>query len=128
MLVGITQCFGWTLVDLKDNKAKRLHVISPILWAVVRLVPDVTIYGEQNLEGDRVDAHEYFEFVLVRGDKRICIVEASDEVSRILPRHARFTCTPHLSLQVCMIATGYTLSLRMWRSVASDEFGRENSV
>lgn len=79
VLTWIMKCFNWTLIDLKDNEAKRLHVIAPILWAVVQLLPDVTILLEQDLDGNRVDAHGHFEFVLVRGKKRICIVEAKEE-------------------------------------------------
>ena len=70
---------GWTLIDLKDNEKKRLHMIAPILWAVVQLLPDVTIYIEEDLDGNRVEAHGHFKFVVVRGDKRICIVEAKEE-------------------------------------------------
>nr|QUJ09333.1 crinkler 6 [Plasmopara viticola] len=79
VLTWIMKCFGWTLIDFKDNEAKRIHVIASIIWAVVQLLPDVTVHIEQDLDGNRVDAHGHFEFVLVRGDKRICIVEAKEE-------------------------------------------------
>jgi hypothetical protein len=79
VLTWIMKCFEWTLIDVKDNEAKRLHVIAPILWAVVQLLPDVKIFIEQDLDGNRVDAHGHFEFVLMRGNKRVCIVEAKEE-------------------------------------------------
>jgi len=34
---------------------------------------------EKDFEGNRVHAHGHFEFVLIRGSKRICIVEAKQE-------------------------------------------------
>jgi len=68
-----------TLVFTEDNEAKRIHLIAPILWAVVQLLPDVKVNVEQDLDGDRVHAHGHFEFVLTRGNKRVCIVEAKKE-------------------------------------------------
>lgn len=79
VLTWIMKCFEWTLIDVKDNEAKPLHVIAPILWAVVQLLPDVKIFIEENLDGNHIDAHGHFEFVLMRGNKRVCIVEAKEE-------------------------------------------------
>ena len=67
-------------------------MIAPILWAVVQLLPDVTIYIEQDLDGKRVDAHVHFEFVLARGNKRICIVEAKEEKFKQVMAQALLGC------------------------------------
>ncbi|KAJ8331068.1 hypothetical protein O5D80_001078 [Batrachochytrium dendrobatidis] len=40
---------------------------------------DVQIEVEENLNGDFLKAHGHFEFVLRRGDKKVCIVEAKKE-------------------------------------------------
>ncbi|KAI8904876.1 hypothetical protein EDD86DRAFT_278042 [Gorgonomyces haynaldii] len=44
-----------------------------------RLLPDVTVNVGAELNGKRVDAHGHFEFILTRGSKRVCIVEAKQE-------------------------------------------------
>jgi hypothetical protein len=44
---------------------------------------DVQILADVNIHGNRVHAHCHFEFVLKRGDKRVCIVEAKkDDIER----------------------------------------------
>ena len=65
--------------QLLDNEAKRIHLIAPVLRAVVQLLPDVTVNVEQNLNGGRVHAHGHFEFVLTQGQKSVCIVEVKEE-------------------------------------------------
>ena len=62
------------------KEAKRLHFISPIIVCVCYLFSgDVTIDVEEDLNGDYVKAHGHFEFILRRGKKRICIVEAKKD-------------------------------------------------
>ena len=84
MLTWIYRSYNYTLYDFMDiNEAKRVHLIAPVLWSVVQLLPNVVVHVEHDLHGDRVKAHGHFEFVLTRqvGDKvkRICIVEAKEE-------------------------------------------------
>jgi hypothetical protein len=40
---------------------------------------DITIDVEEDLNGDYIKAHGHFEFVLRRGDKRVCIVVAKKD-------------------------------------------------
>ncbi|CAK4648505.1 hypothetical protein LEN26_003611 [Aphanomyces euteiches] len=62
------------------TEAQRLHVIAPILICVCFLFGgDVVIEVEKNLTGDYVMAHGHFEFVLRRGNKQVCIVEAKQD-------------------------------------------------
>ncbi len=79
-LTVVINCYGSTLVG--GNEAKRLHLIAPVLMCVVSLLPDVIVKVEEDLNGDNVHANGHFEFILVRGGKRICIVEAKDEQFR----------------------------------------------
>jgi hypothetical protein len=61
-------------------EAKRLHFIAPVLIVVcAHFKGDVEILAEEDIIGKRVRAHGHFEFVLKRGDRRICIVEAKKE-------------------------------------------------
>lgn len=39
----------------------------------------VQILAEEDIDGNRVHSHGHFEFVLKRGDKLLCIVEAKKE-------------------------------------------------
>jgi hypothetical protein len=72
-----TKCFG----DITTGKeAKRLHLIAPILICVCILLDgDVDIVVEEDLVGNFVKAHGHFEFMLRRGNKAVCIVEAKKD-------------------------------------------------
>ena len=63
-----TKCFGPITTG---NSYQHLHLIAPIIICVCFL-----FNGEEDLGGDFVNAHGHFEFVLRRGDKQVCIVEA----------------------------------------------------
>jgi len=64
----------------EGNESQRLHVIAPILICVCFLFDgDVVIDVEEDLNGEYVKAHGHFEFVLRRGKKKVCIVEAKKD-------------------------------------------------
>jgi hypothetical protein len=70
-------CFG---LITERREAKRVHFIAPVLIIVCSLFNgDVQILAEEDVNGNRVHAHGHFEFVLKRGNKRICIVEAKKD-------------------------------------------------
>ena len=70
-------CFGSII---EGHEAKRVHFIAPIIIIVCSYFKgDIQILAEENIEGNRVHARGHFEFVLKRGDKRICIVEAKKD-------------------------------------------------
>lgn len=72
-----TTCFSSIT---EGREAKRVHFIAPILIIVCSYFNgDIQILADEVIDGNRVHAHGYFEFVLKRGDKRICIVEAKKE-------------------------------------------------
>jgi hypothetical protein len=63
-----------------DKEAKHLHFIAPVLICVcILLNGEVDIVVEEDLTGDFVKAHGHFEFMLRRGNKAVCIVEAKKE-------------------------------------------------
>jgi len=62
-----------------DSEAKRIHLIAPVLWLVVQILPNIKVDVEKDLDGNRVHAHRHFEFVLTRDSKRVCILEAKKE-------------------------------------------------
>jgi len=76
-LTVVMNCYGLTL--LSGNEAKRLHLIAPVIMCVVSLLPDVVVKVEEDLNGVNVHANGHFEFILIRGIKRICIIEAKEE-------------------------------------------------
>jgi hypothetical protein len=72
-----TKCFG-TITTGKE--AMRLHFIAPVLVCVCFLLKgDVKIVAEEDLVGTFVKAHGHFEFMLTRGKKAVCIVEAKKD-------------------------------------------------
>jgi hypothetical protein len=61
----------------RRGDAKRLYFIADILTVVCNLFNgDVRIKVEQDLIGKNVNANAHCEFVLERGKKRVCIVQA----------------------------------------------------
>jgi hypothetical protein len=72
-----SKCFGPVT---SGKESQRLHLIAPIIICVCFLFNgDVQIEVEEDLDGDFLKAHGHFEFVLRRGDKRVCIVEAKKD-------------------------------------------------
>jgi hypothetical protein len=76
-LTVVMKCYGLTL--LSGTEAKRLHLIAPVIMCVVSLLPDIVVKVEEDLNGVNVHANGHFEFILIRGTKRICIIEAKEE-------------------------------------------------
>ena len=59
---------------------KRLHLIAPVLITVCHLFNgDVEIAVEEDLHGNFLNAHGHVEFLLKRGKKAVCIVQAKKE-------------------------------------------------
>jgi len=75
VLSWVVKCYRRTLQDTE----KRIHLIAPVLWSVVQLLPDVKVNVEQDLDGNRVHAHAHFDFILTHDSKRVCILEAEEE-------------------------------------------------
>ena len=76
-LLFATKCFG-PLTSGKESQ--RLHLIAPIIICVCFLFKgDVQIEVEEDLDGNFLKAHGHFEFVLRRGLKSVCIVEAKKD-------------------------------------------------
>ncbi|KAF8456201.1 hypothetical protein BGX38DRAFT_1257596 [Terfezia claveryi] len=79
VLSWVYKSYSEGLLFTSDCESKRIHLIAPILWSVVQLLPNIKVDVEKDFDGNRVHAHGHFEFVLIRGSKRICIVEAKKE-------------------------------------------------
>eukprot|EP01033_Poteriospumella_lacustris_P008498 gene8498-6141_t len=72
---------GYSYVNWKQVKAYFPTELGVVGEAVRDELPagDVQILAEEEIEGNRVHAHGRFEFLLKRGGKRICIVEAKKD-------------------------------------------------
>jgi hypothetical protein len=76
-LAYATKSFG---LVASGKEAKRLQFIGPILSCVCDLFDGkVKIVMEEDLDGKYVKAHGHFEFMLRRGNKAVCIVEAKKD-------------------------------------------------
>ncbi|KAF0683735.1 Aste57867_24230 [Aphanomyces stellatus] len=76
-LLRFTKTFGRIF---SGKEAKRLFFIAPILAYVSYLFGgNVQVLVEENVVGEKVHTNGRFEFVLRRGSKRICIVEAKKD-------------------------------------------------
>ena len=81
LLVRMLGLANTTIGEIITGKeAKRLYFIAQILMVVCSLFKgDVRIKVEEDLVGKNVNANGRFEFMLQRGDKRVCIVEAKKD-------------------------------------------------
>jgi hypothetical protein len=61
------------------NEQKRLLFIAPILVHVCGVLNDIEILCEEVIEGRHIEVNGRFEFVLKRGGKRVCILEAKKD-------------------------------------------------
>ncbi len=70
-------CFGSIT---EGHEAKRVHFIAPVIIIVcASFNGNIQILAEEDIDGIRVHARGHFGFVLKRGDKRVCIVEAKKD-------------------------------------------------
>lgn len=79
-LLDCSDVFG-TISSGKE--VKRLHFIAPVLVTVAQLFKDdvdkVKILVEEDVNGINIHTNGHFEFVLQKGTRRVCIVEAKKE-------------------------------------------------
>jgi hypothetical protein len=76
-ILNLIKVFG----PVSDGKeAKRLYFIAAILSEVVlRFEGQATILVDEDVDGIHINTNGHFEFVLQRGSKRVCILEAKKE-------------------------------------------------
>lgn len=65
---------------------ERLHFIVPVLASACSLFDDVRIHADQTVAGDQVAWNGKFEFVLERGNKFVCVVDAKHNIRQGLAR------------------------------------------
>ncbi|KAL7519641.1 hypothetical protein ACHAWX_004400 [Stephanocyclus meneghinianus] len=62
------------------HEAKRLHFIAPIIFCIGNLFEgDIDVAVDEDVVGDFVHARGHFEFLLRRGNKAVCVVQAKKE-------------------------------------------------
>ena len=65
---------------MPKNEAQRLQLIRPVLVCVSQIFKgDIEILVEETVTGKIVHAVGFFDFVLKRGNKRVCIVKAKED-------------------------------------------------
>ncbi|RPB29241.1 hypothetical protein L211DRAFT_817583 [Terfezia boudieri ATCC MYA-4762] len=66
---------------ITGNEQKRILLIAPILFYILKAfrdsgVSDMKILVERSVPGKNINVNGKFEFIIQRGEKRICVVEA----------------------------------------------------
>ncbi|KAF8418317.1 hypothetical protein EV426DRAFT_700529 [Tirmania nivea] len=66
------------------NEQKRILLIAPILFYILKAfrdsgVSDMKILVERSVPGKNINVNSKFEFIIQRGKKRICVVEAKKD-------------------------------------------------
>ncbi|KAE9187260.1 hypothetical protein PF005_g20521 [Phytophthora fragariae] len=80
---------------------ERLHFIVPVLTSACSLFDDVRIHADETVAGDQVAWNGKFEFVLERGNKFVCVVDAKHNIRQGLAR-------AYVGSEVVAEATGLT--------------------
>jgi hypothetical protein len=95
-----------------ENEKTRLHFIAPIVFHVATLFDDVKVLADETLNGKNIDVNVRFEFILQRGQKRICVVQAKrkDELQGEATGFLGCEVVADLKCQSCVysIVTDYT--------------------
>jgi hypothetical protein len=124
----VNKCFP----DLTGKEAKRLYFITPIVVAVCSAFNgEVTIMVEEDMEGRRVKANGRFEMMIVKGNKRVCIVEAKKEDMEQGLAQCLLGCEVVADLDDMSIVYGVVTNYENWRlskSTDSDIFYEELSL
>ena len=113
------------------KEAKRLYFIAHILTVVCNLFKgDVRIKVEEDLVGKHVKANGHFEFMLVRGDKRVCIVEAKKEDMEKGQAQCLVGCEVASDLDNLRVVYGIATTFELWTFLKScdDKIERDETV
>jgi hypothetical protein len=62
-----------------DNEARKVHMISPVLWFLTRIVPGLELSFQENFCGKSILLRGRFEFVLYQEKRRVGLVQAKKE-------------------------------------------------
>ena len=79
----VTRALGGLYSD--GNEAKRLYFIGAVLFYLVAILDhldtssQINVLVEQILKGKNIHVEGKFEFILERGNKKICVVQAKKE-------------------------------------------------
>ena len=100
------------------KEAKRLYFIAPILIAVARLFKDnkekVKILVEEDVDGVNIHTNGHFEFVLQKGDRRVCIVEAKKEEMEKGMAQSLLGCEAIADVENASVVYAVVTNFRQW--------------
>ena len=113
-LEKVSICFK----DLSGNEAKRLYFITPIIVAVCSAFnEEATILVEEDLNGKYIKAKSHFEMIIVKGDTRICIVQAKKEDMEQGLAQCLLGCEMISELEKKKTVYGIVTNYEMWRLI-----------
>ncbi len=108
----VAKCFSF----LSGDEAKRLYFITPIVVAVCRAFNgDVTIVVEEDIDGKRAKANGKLEMMLVKGNKKVCIVQAKKEAMEKGLAECLLSCEVVADLVNTNIVYGIITNYENWR-------------
>ena len=113
------------------NEAHRRHLIFPILLMVcTQFDGQVQIKVEEELTGKNVNAKGNFEFMLQRGDKRVCIVEAKKENMDQGRAQCLIGCEVASDLDDLRVVYGIVTTFELWTFLRScdDKIEQDHTV
>ena len=129
-MLGVTSTTIGEIITGKEA-AKKLYFIANILMVVCNLFKgDVRIEVEEDLVGKHVKANGHFEFMLVRGDKRVCIVEAKKEDMEKGQAQCLVGCEVASDLDNLRVVYGIATTFELWTFLKScdDKIERDETV
>ena len=102
------------------NEAHRRHLIFPILLMVCNQFDgQARIKVEEELTGKNLSANGHFEFMLQRGNKRVCIVEAKKEDMEQGRAQCLIGCEVASDLDNLRVVYGIVTTFELWTFLRS---------
>ena len=122
LLVRMLEVTSTTIGEIITGKeaAKKLYFIANILMVVCGLFNgDVRIEVEEDLVGKNVNADCHFEFMLVRGNKRVCIVVAKKQAMEQALAQCLIGCEVASDVNKTRVVYGIVTSFECWTFLKS---------
>ena len=118
-LESLSQFLAMTDTCISDivvgDETQRLYFIFPILVVVCSLFDgEVKIIVEKDLDGKNAKANGRFEFILQRGNKRVCIVQAKKDDMEQGRAHCLIGCEVASDLYNLRTVYGIVTTFELW--------------
>jgi len=113
--------FSTPMLSLSANEAQRLRYIDLIILSVCKELKGVSLYYEQSIAGDLVEADGRYDIMLKRNDRAICVVEAKRDAFEEGLAQDLVCCEVEAEINRWSKVYGIVTNVMVWRFVCSTD-------